>query len=397
MTALPWHADGTVAVTINNTTVTGTGTSWLTKVNPREGFRGPDNLVYEIASVDSNTQITLQTQYKGSTLSGQAYSICPLTGYERQLAADVATLLTTAGALLNSSPANDDILQRKAGAWAVRTPAQYAVDLMGAGFINNTDSHAVLTFQNNNVGTGARFSLLLSNGATSAYTMLHGVGFTTSGINRQDGLLIVSNGAGGVTVGSTASQPLYFVTNSTERARFTNGGAIITAGTLYFNGTVANEATNAAGYVSFDGANGRLVLAADPSVAFANSAIDMYVDGGIKVQLDASNFQILSGNGLRWYNSGGTRFAHSYYGGGGLSINVDNAGDNLSFQIGGVTKAEVSNSKLNVDVPIEFTPGASVTPTNNGDVVFQLTSNTQFTVKAKGSDGVVRSANLTLA
>ena len=42
-------------------------------------------------------------------------------------------------------------------------------------------------------------------------------------------------------------------------------------------------------------------------------------------------------------------------------------------------------------------PQASVTPVNNGDMTFQLTSNTSLAIKVKGSDGVVRSATLTLA
>jgi hypothetical protein len=53
----------------------------------------------------------------------------------------------------------------------------------------------------------------------------------------------------------------------------------------------------------------------------------------------------------------------------------------------------------NLDVAGTFgiAPGASVTPANNGDVVFELTSNTSLTIKAKGSDGTVRSVVLTLA
>gem|GEM_PF-2738733 len=47
--------------------------------------------------------------------------------------------------------------------------------------------------------------------------------------------------------------------------------------------------------------------------------------------------------------------------------------------------------------PLTVAPGASVTPSANGDVTFQLTSNTQLTFKAKGSDGVVRSGSITLA
>jgi hypothetical protein len=39
----------------------------------------------------------------------------------------------------------------------------------------------------------------------------------------------------------------------------------------------------------------------------------------------------------------------------------------------------------------------SVVPSTNSTMEFQLTSNTQLTIKVKGSDGVVRSANITLA
>lgn len=42
-------------------------------------------------------------------------------------------------------------------------------------------------------------------------------------------------------------------------------------------------------------------------------------------------------------------------------------------------------------------PGSSVTPANNGDVVFEATNNTTLTVKLKGSDGTVRSGTVTLS
>lgn len=41
-------------------------------------------------------------------------------------------------------------------------------------------------------------------------------------------------------------------------------------------------------------------------------------------------------------------------------------------------------------------PQSSVTPTTNGDMVFQLTNNTTLVIKVRGSDGVTRSATLTL-
>lgn len=42
-------------------------------------------------------------------------------------------------------------------------------------------------------------------------------------------------------------------------------------------------------------------------------------------------------------------------------------------------------------------PSASVTPANIGELMVQATSNTQITFKLKGSDGTVRSGNITLA
>lgn len=42
-------------------------------------------------------------------------------------------------------------------------------------------------------------------------------------------------------------------------------------------------------------------------------------------------------------------------------------------------------------------PAASATPANNGDLVFERTSNTNLTIKMKGTDGVVRSVVLALA
>lgn len=53
--------------------------------------------------------------------------------------------------------------------------------------------------------------------------------------------------------------------------------------------------------------------------------------------------------------------------------------------------------KLDVNGTFGFTPGNSVTPVDNGDVVFELTNNTTLTIKAKGGDGTVRSIALTLA
>ena len=51
---------------------------------------------------------------------------------------------------------------------------------------------------------------------------------------------------------------------------------------------------------------------------------------------------------------------------------------------------------MNADAAI-FRPASSANPQMPGLMCFQLTSNTSLTIKVMGSDGVVRSASLTLA
>lgn len=76
-----------------------------------------------------------------------------------------------------------------------------------------------------------------------------------------------------------------------------------------------------------------------------------------------------------------------------------NGADVITVTTGGSVGINESSPdyKLDVNGTFGFSPGASVTPVDNGDVVFELTSNTSLTVKAKGSDGTVRTVVLTLA
>lgn len=50
-----------------------------------------------------------------------------------------------------------------------------------------------------------------------------------------------------------------------------------------------------------------------------------------------------------------------------------------------------------LDLKINHELLATTTPTNISDMVFELTNDTTLTIKVKGSDGVVRSATLTMA
>ena len=94
-----WYRQGTVDVTNASDTVTGNSTSWTNQVKAGDAFSVDDGVTwYEVESVDSNTQITLATNFDGSTASSASYAIIRLSP-AWSLASDLATRL---GDLLDS-------------------------------------------------------------------------------------------------------------------------------------------------------------------------------------------------------------------------------------------------------------------------------------------------------
>ena len=70
------YSTGTATVTNNSPTVTGTNTLWLANVTSGDSFTiAGDGVMYYVASVDSDTQITLSVAYAGTTASGVVYAI----------------------------------------------------------------------------------------------------------------------------------------------------------------------------------------------------------------------------------------------------------------------------------------------------------------------------------
>ena len=84
-----WIRTGTVAVTNGSAVVTGTGTAWASTVYAGDIFWGPQNTAYEVLSVDSNTQLTLASNYSGAGGAAGAASV---------MAAPVATETNLQGA-----------------------------------------------------------------------------------------------------------------------------------------------------------------------------------------------------------------------------------------------------------------------------------------------------------
>lgn len=82
---MPWLRSGTVSVTNGSTAVTGSNVAFDANARVGDSFEAPDGLSYEITNVASPTVISILPAYKGPTLSGAAYAIMPVQGYDKML------------------------------------------------------------------------------------------------------------------------------------------------------------------------------------------------------------------------------------------------------------------------------------------------------------------------
>lgn len=191
-----WYRTGTISVTNGSASVTGSGTAWIANAKQGEALLAPDGNLYEINAINSDTALTLSSNYLGASQSAQAYAIVPTQGYIRDLASQAATLVNSYSSSLSTSGAG------KFGDGAVATP--------GISFTNDVDTGFYKTTSNQiDVATG---------GTRSA-------SFTTTGIN---------NTAVGATTPSTGA----FTTLSTT-GQLTVGGNLVVNGTT----TTVNSTT----------------------------------------------------------------------------------------------------------------------------------------------------------
>ena len=91
----------------------------------------------------------------------------------------------------------------------------------------NQNNESRISILNSNGGASAAAELQATNGTHAGVLYQFGTGYTTSGILRQDGTVLSSgSSAGGLTLATFSSSPIYFAVGLAEVARFDTGGGL---------------------------------------------------------------------------------------------------------------------------------------------------------------------------
>ena len=95
---MTWYKAGKISVQNGSKTVVGTGTLFIGNVKAGFGLLGPDFAIYEIESIQSATELTLASVYRGVDAIDQAFGIWQTQGEIPELLQAATTLLNTFGA-----------------------------------------------------------------------------------------------------------------------------------------------------------------------------------------------------------------------------------------------------------------------------------------------------------
>lgn len=173
----------------------------------------------------------------------------------------------------------------------------------------------------------------------------------------------------GIVVGVLGVKPVIIGVNNTEVGRFETIGAKFT-------------------YSGFAG------LTLKRSVAVANASVaplTFSANNSAGNEKDYAQIYAVTANVTAGSEQGHLDFVTRNGASATTRVRITSSGNCLI----GTTTDDGAN-KLQVAGPIKFQPAASSIPPNNGDLTFEATSNTTLSVRFRGTDGVVRSATLTL-
>jgi len=410
---MAWYKAGTVSVTSGSPTVTGSGTSWVANVKAGHGFIGPDRFTYEILSVDSNTQLTLAEPYASASDSGEPYKIVPTQGI-------VQTLATAAQTLINDFAAvRDGAGEGQFGDGNVSTPGvRFAADLDTGFYRPGTNSIGValagadrlrLTTTGLGIGTTTPLNALHITSTNPALMLDES---DAAGDNRK---WRASVSGGSFALGTTNDA------NDTPANAYviTRSGTTVT-GHSFLVGGVTGLQMDASGdvgmgvapqarlHVQASGTDAKLRLQStsvgNPDLTQTNAGLELVAadSNTTNKYMPAIKFGSTDGQFTTTNPKFGAVIAaeaaetYSADEGGGMTLTFHTA----PTAANGNTAAGVLREALRLDSnqnAIWKANTAAPSLTVNQTMVFSLTTNTNLRVSVRGTDGVTRVANLTLA
>lgn len=298
-----WYRIGTVAVTNGSPTVTGTLTAFTNQGVAGDSFLGPDGKDYEIASVDSNTQLTLATNYAGSTASGQSYAVKRYStewSDVAKLSLKISDFLQTIAGVYggtgapNNSLGNDGdyyfrdddpkLYKKTSGAWDSGLSLVGPQGDVGPGF-------ATTSTTSNSIGTGTKVFTIPDAGAPYLGARMRAAS-TASPTNYLEGI-VTAVGANSVTItsdltggsGTIADWALVATGNrgATGATGAPNSGTSTTSNSI---GTGTKTFTVADGLDLVIGQRVRFADAADPATNWLEGVITAYSSTSLSVLSD---------------------------------------------------------------------------------------------------------------
>lgn len=132
-----WINTGTISISAGGTTVTGSGTSFLTGGTQKgDMFQAPDGREYEITNIISDTQLSIFKAYQGTNVTGSAnWDIIPTQGYVKSLVDEVREYVETTNTIVDEIDTTGlSIAHGGTGA----TTASGARTNLGLGNVDNT-------------------------------------------------------------------------------------------------------------------------------------------------------------------------------------------------------------------------------------------------------------------